>query len=376
MAKDQSTHKDSMKLDSPEARATRKRKLEHIEICLEKDVQYARSTLLEDVSFIHNAVPEINKADIDLTIDFIGVEAAAPIVIAAMTGGHPDTYDINKRLAEAAEAVGLPIGVGSQRAALEDPSLVDTFRVVRDEAPSVPIIANIGATHVREAPAAVDMIDADFLAIHLNTLQEAVQPEGDCDSRGVLSSIREIVDAVDVPVIAKETGAGVSANAARSLQEAGVAAIDIGGAGGTSWSAVEYYRALRDGEPTKAHLGQEFWNWGIPTALSLVMAQEATEIPVMATGGIRSGLEVAKCVSLGAVAAGLAYPLLEAAVNGTSQDIIQLLDQMIESVRVSMYLIGTKTVEELRGCRLIVGGTLLERLQALGLDYRSYSRIY
>ncbi len=376
MAKDQSKPEHGLASDSPEARATRKRKLEHIEICLEEDVQYTQSTLLEDVSFIHNAVPEISKDDIDLTIDFIGLEAAAPIVIAAMTGGHPKTYTINKRLADAAETLGLPIGVGSQRAALENPSLEDTFRVVRETAPSVPVIANIGATHVREAPDAVSMIDADLLAIHLNTLQEAIQPEGDCDSRGVLASIREIVDAVEVPVIVKETGAGISADAARSLQESGVAAIDVGGAGGTSWSAVEYHRAFREGDSMKAHLGEEFWDWGIPTALSLIMALEGTEIPVMATGGIRSGLDVAKCVSLGAIAAGLAHPLLYSAARGTAHDLVEQLERMIESTRVSMYLIGAQTIEQLRECRVILGGRLFELLKALGLDYRSYMRIY
>ncbi|MHA2214015.1 MAG: hypothetical protein ACW992_12715, partial [Candidatus Thorarchaeota archaeon] len=161
-----------------EAAQTRRRKIEHIEICLDEDVQSRSSTMLEDVKLVHNALPEINKDAIDLTVNFLGLHASAPIVIAAMTGGHPDTLEINRRLAEAAEELRIPIGVGSQRAAVEDESLADTFRIVREVAPSVPVIANIGATHVDVAPSAVEMIDADVLAVHLNPLQEAVQPEG------------------------------------------------------------------------------------------------------------------------------------------------------------------------------------------------------
>ncbi|MCK5240000.1 MAG: type 2 isopentenyl-diphosphate Delta-isomerase, partial [Candidatus Thorarchaeota archaeon] len=261
-----------------EAVLTRRRKIEHIEICLQENVQCNKSTMFDDISFIHNAMPEIDKDAIDLNTNFLGLRANAPIAIAAMTGGHPDTTDINRRLAEAAEELRIPIGVGSQRAAIEDDSLVNTFRIVRDSAPSVPIIANIGATHVVAAKKAVEMIDADIIGIHLNPLQEAVQPEGDCNSIGVLGHIEAIVDSTDIPVLVKETGAGISSDVATRLEAIGVSGIDVGGVGGTSWAAVEYYRALKENDDVKAQLGLDFWDWGIPTALSVIMVQDATDL--------------------------------------------------------------------------------------------------
>jgi isopentenyl-diphosphate delta-isomerase len=287
-----------------------------------------------------------------------------------MTGGHPKTFDINKRLAEAAEELRVAIGVGSQRAAIEDPSLANTFSIVRETAPSVPVIANIGATHVNYASDAIEMIDADILAIHLNPLQEAVQPEGDCDSEGTIEKIAAIVDSVDIPVIVKETGAGISAEVASTLESIGVDAIDIGGVGGTSWSAVEYYRAQRDSDEIKTRLGKEFWNWGVPTALSLILVVNATKLEVIATGGIRTGLDVAKTLSLGATAAGIAHPLLNPAVNGTSDDVISELEGIIEGLRVAMYLTGCSRIEELASRPLIITGDLVECLRSLDIDYK------
>lgn len=354
-----------------EAQQTKRRKIEHIEICLEENVQCQVSTLLECVKLIHNALPEIDKDKIDLSIDFFGLRADAPIVIAAMTGGHPETLEINRHLAEAAEALHIPIGVGSQRAAIEDPSLADTFTVIRQSAPTVPVIANIGATHVEVAPAAVEMIDADVLAIHLNPLQESIQPEGDCDSEGVLDNIATIVDSVDVPVIVKETGAGISASVAMALEEVGVAGVDVGGVGGTSWAAVEYYRAARDGNERKAQLGLEYWDWGIPTALSVILVQDVTDLSIIATGGIRTGLDVAKVLSLGATAAGLAHPLLKPAARGNTSNVIDSLNDIIESLRVAMYLTGSLSVADLRTKQLIITGELRESLQSLDIDLQT-----
>jgi isopentenyl-diphosphate delta-isomerase len=353
-----------------ESSLTRKRKIEHIEICLEEDVQSGSSTMLEDIHLIHNALPEINKDSIDLATNFLGLRADAPIMIAAMTGGHPQTYEINKRLAEAAEEIRVPIGVGSQRAAIEDPSLSNTFSVVRESAPSVPIVANIGATHANYATDAIEMINADILAIHLNPLQEAIQPEGDCDSESTLRNIAEIIDNVDIPVIIKETGAGISSHVAKSLEAIGVEAVDIGGVGGTSWSAVEFYRAKRENNEIKARLGRDFWNWGIPTALSVILVSDSTELEVVATGGIRTGLDVAKVLSLGASAAGVAYPLLNPAVNGSTDDVISELEYIIEGLKVAMYLTGCRVVEELTSQPLIIRGELVQCLKSLDIDYR------
>jgi isopentenyl-diphosphate delta-isomerase len=370
MVKGTPTSEEDSTSENLEASQTRRRKIEHIEICVDEEVQATSSTMLEDILLVHNALPEINKNSIDLTTNFLGLRAAAPILIAAMTGGHPQTYDINKRLAEAAEEMRVAIGVGSQRAAIEDATLANTFSVVREAAPSVPIIANIGATHVEYAKDAIEMIDADILAIHLNPLQEAVQPEGDCDSEGVLDNIAKIVDNVDIPVMVKETGAGISSEVARSLEEIGVDAIDIGGLGGTSWSAVEYYRARREGNEIKTRLGKEFWNWGIPTALSVLFVVDSTELDVIATGGIRSGLDVAKILSLGAIAAGIAYPLLKPAVNGTTDDVISELEYIIEGLRVAMYLTGCRRIEDLATRPLIIRGELIQCLRSLDIDYK------
>ena len=352
-----------------EALLTKQRKMEHIEICLDEDVQYSIPTMFNDIEFIHNALPEIDKDAIDLTTNFLGLRASAPIVIAGMTGGHPETLAINKRLAQAAELLRLPIGVGSQRSAIENPDLADTFRIVRDEAPSVPIIANIGATHVDSALQAIEMIEADVLAIHLNPLQEAVQPEGDCNSIGVLDKIADIVDSVEVPVLIKETGAGISAGVATQLESIGVDAIDCGGAGGTSWSAVEYYRALKEEDEIHSYLGKIFWDWGIPTALSVIMILDSTDLDVVATGGIRTGIDVAKAVGIGAMAAGVAIPLLRAAVHGTTEDVVYELNKLIEGLRVTMYLTGCNTIDDLVSRPLIIKGELAESLNSLGIDY-------
>jgi isopentenyl-diphosphate delta-isomerase len=354
--------------------ATGRRKLEHIEICLQENVQSKSSTMFDEVRLIHNALPEIDKDAIDLTTNFFGLKISAPILIAAMTGGHPDTYDVNRRLAEAAEELKLPIGVGSQRAAIEDPSLARTFEVVREAAPSVPVIANIGSSHAEHAPEAVDMIDADILAIHLNPLQEAVQPEGECDSSGVLGRIASVVDLVDIPVIVKETGAGISADVAKRLEAIGIDGVDVGGLGGTSWSAVEYYRALRESNEEKAYLGHEYWEWGIPTALSVAMVVTSTDLDVIATGGIRTGLDIAKALSLGAVAAGIAHPLLRPAVTGKTIDVVRELTRLVDGLRVAMYLTGCQTVDNLAERPVIIEGRLREDLEALGIDYTRYMR--
>ncbi|MBD3404517.1 MAG: type 2 isopentenyl-diphosphate Delta-isomerase [Candidatus Lokiarchaeota archaeon] len=371
MAKDQSIDVTDIDDGSSEASLTKRRKIEHIEICLDEDVQCRRSTMFEDIELLHNALPEINKDDIDLTTNFLGLRANYPLVIAAMTGGHPETYEINRRLAEAAEELKIPIGVGSQRSGLENPELADTFKIVRECAPTVPVIANIGATHVNLAADAVSMIEADILAIHLNPLQEAIQPEGDCNSIGVIDNIAQIVESVDVPVICKETGAGISGEVAKALESVGVDGIDVGGVGGTSWAAVEYYRALREDDAVKAQMGLEFWDFGIPTALSVIMVSTHTDLEIIATGGIRTGLDIAKSLSLGAIAAGVAHPFLYPATRGTTEDVIDEITKFIEGLRTAMYLTGCDSTEKLQIRPLIIRGDLLESLKSLGIDYEN-----
>lgn len=361
---------DESDTDITEASLTKRRKIEHIEICLEEDVQCRKTTMFEDIEFVHNALPEIDMEKINLTSIFFGLRANAPLVIAAMTGGHPRTLSINEKLAIAAEELGIPIGVGSQRSGIENPDLADTFTIVRERAPSVPVIANIGATHVDLAEDAVSMIEADILAVHLNPLQEAIQPEGDCNSEGFLEGIAAIVDAVDVPVIVKETGAGISSEVARSLEEIGVDGVDVGGVGGTSWAGVEYFRALRESDEVKAQLGLEFWDWGIPTALSIIMVLDSTELDVIATGGIRSGLDIAKALSLGAISAGVALPLLRPAVYGSSLDVVVEIEKILDGLKAAMYLTGCSSVTDFSSRQLILKGKLVEALQSLDIDYK------
>ena len=302
-------------------RFTSSRKLDHLRICAEKEVESGDAGFA-DVRFVHNALPECDMGKIDLKSRFLNHTFSSPLFISGMTGGHPGTKDTNARLAQAAERYGIGMGVGSQRAALENPSLADTFSVVRDEAPHAFLVANLGVVQLRDhgiewAELAVEMIGADAIAIHLNFLQEAIQPEGDHNAIGCFAAIEELCHDFKKPVIVKETGCGISAATARKCWGAGVRAIDTGGWGGTSWAAVESVRA---GESGKAgdrklrSLGEDFAVWGIPTLVSLAEVL-ATGGPVIASGGVRSGLDIAKGLAFGADLCGMALPLLKPAMQ-------------------------------------------------------------
>src|SRR4030066_2548823 len=247
--------------------STSERKIEHLLLCVEKDVEAHRSNNglrasgFDDIDLVHNCLPEINKKNVYLDTEFLGKKLRAPILIASMTGGHPDTKTVNATLASAAEELGIGIGVGSQRAAIEDPSMEDSFRVVRDKAPNAFIYGNVGAAQLNEfgiegLERAIEMIGADAMAIHLNFLQEAIQPEGNVDATGCLAAIKKICKELSVPVIVKETGAGISHSQAGAICEAGAAAIDVGGLGGTSWAGVETYRAQNRGALLSEPLGK------------------------------------------------------------------------------------------------------------------------
>ncbi|MBA1343011.1 MAG: Isopentenyl-diphosphate delta-isomerase [ANME-2 cluster archaeon] len=345
------------------------RKIEHLQICANDPVEAHVSAGFDDVHLIHCALPEIDKDEIDTSTELFGKVMAAPLLIASMTGGHPDTYPINKALALAAEHLGIGIGVGSQRAALENPEQEETFRVVRDCAPHAFVYANIGVVQLTEygidgVEHAIEMIDADAIAIHLNFLQEAIQPEGCTHARGSLDAIKDVCDAVSVPVIAKETGAGISREVAAMLAAAGVDAIDVGGAGGTSWAGVEYYRALDRGDLISEHLGGLFWDWGIPTAASVVECASCG-LPVIATGGVRTGIDIAKSIALGASLSGTALPLVAPAMKNADA-VIDRLSRMISELEIAMFLCGCPDVAGLKTAPAVIGGRIREMLDARG----------
>jgi isopentenyl-diphosphate delta-isomerase len=337
---------------------TEQRKRDHIRINLEEAVQHREvRTGLERYRFVHNALPELNLDAIDLSTTFLGHRLRAPLLVSSMTGGVEGGWELTRRLASAAQALGVAIGVGSQRAAIEDASLARWYRV-RNVAPDVLLFANLGAVQlnygygIAECRRAVDMIGADALILHLNPVQEALQPEGNRGWSGLLSRIAAVCDAIEVPVVVKEVGFGISGRVARLLADAGVAAIDVSGAGGTSWSAVEYHRASND---RIRRMSETFIDWGTPTATSLRMAREAVpDVPLIASGGLRTGLDAAKAVALGADLAGFAAPMLRAAAEGEDAA-IELLATIADELRLAMFGAGAGTIEALRSADLMVG---------------------
>jgi isopentenyl-diphosphate delta-isomerase len=346
------------------------RKLDHIRICLEKDVESKIKNGFEDITLVHRALPEINKGDIDLTTKFFGKRINAPIMIAGMTGGHENTEKINKNLALAAQELNIPLGVGSQRTAIEDESLAYTYSIAREAAPDAFLIANVGAVQfsqgygIKEAKKAVGMINANALAIHLNPLHETIQPEGEVDFKGCIKEIKKLSN-LGVPIIVKETGAGIAREEAVLLEKTGVAGIDVGGVGGTSFSAVEHYRQ-------KNNRGRLFWDWGIPTAISTIECVEYTKLNIIATGGIRNGIEVAKALALGARACGLALPLLSKATK-SSEDVITELSKIIEELKIAMFLVGAENIDDLNKCDLIITGKTKEWLENRGVDCKKFA---
>ncbi|MDO5811060.1 type 2 isopentenyl-diphosphate Delta-isomerase [uncultured Methanobrevibacter sp.] len=343
------------------------RKLEHLLICENYDVEFKdKTTGFEDIELIHNVLPEIDKNDIDLSTEVFGKKLDSPLFITAITGGHPAAKDVNKQLAIAAENNGIALGVGSQRAACEHPELEDTYTVVRENAPDCLLVGNIGAPQLNLAEKAVEILDADILAIHLNPLQESIQPEGDLDARGYIDMVHQITESVDIPILAKETGCGISGESAKILVDAGVDFIDIEGAGGTSWAAVETYRA------DDRYLGEVFWDWGIPTAISTVEVTNAVNVPVISSGGIRTGLEAAKAIALGADAVGMALPFLK---NCASQEALNtFINRFNDSLRIAMFLVGANNIEELKQSNLVIRGKTREWLDERGINTKVYSR--
>jgi isopentenyl-diphosphate delta-isomerase len=334
----------------PKVTQTSSRKADHIRINLDEDVRSGLTTGLEHYHFTHQALPELNLEEIDIGLTLFGRELNAPILISSMTGGTSEAEKINRNLAESAQITGIAMGLGSQRAALENPELTSTFQV-RNTAPDILLFANLGAVQlnygygVEDCQRAVDMVDADALILHLNSLQEAIQPEGDTNFAGLTKKIEVVCKTLEVPVIVKEVGWGISETVVCRLVDAGVAAIDIAGAGGTSWTQVEMHRAEND---SQARLASAFLDWGIPTAESLIQVRNsAPDIPIIASGGLRTGLDIAKCIALGATIGGTASPFLKAAVHSL-ESTIQTILEMKREIQICMFAAGVGDLAQLR----------------------------
>jgi isopentenyl-diphosphate Delta-isomerase len=335
---------------SPEGE--RDRKAEHIQLALDKRMQLG-ANYFDEYRFDHQALPEMDFDDIDLTMEFLGRPLAAPLLISSMTGGTAAAGAINRNLAAGAERTRIAFGVGSQRKALEDPAKADTFQV-RELAPSIPLLANLGAVQLNyglgigECRQAVEMIAADALILHLNPLQEAIQPEGQRNFAGLLPKIGAIVRELPVPVIVKEIGCGISTETAQAVAAQGVRIVDTAGVGGTSWARIEADRA------GDLDLGEMFAGWGIPTPRSIQQVASVGGLTVIASGGVRNGLDVAKALALGADLVGMAYPFLQAATESPER-VVERVQRIVLELKICMFCLGVRSVPELRRASLRKG---------------------
>lgn len=336
-----------------------KRKDEHLDLATHGDVGFrAKTTLLECVELVHDALPELAVEEIDLGVRVLGQRLRAPLILAGMTGGSERAGAINLELASIAEERGYGFGLGSQRAMMKDPTLLATYQV-RSAAPTTLLLGNIGAVQAArmsttELEDLVSSVGASALCVHLNPAMEMVQSEGDRDFRGILDLYGRLSAELSVPVVAKETGSGLSASAARRLSARGVRDVDVSGAGGTSWVGVEARRALAPGQA----LGERLWDWGIPTAASLVAVAPSQFRTVIATGGIATGLDAARALALGAHAVGIARPALQALDQGGRQGAIDYLSQVERELRTVMLLIGAGDVAAVRQAPKLLSGEL------------------
>jgi isopentenyl-diphosphate delta-isomerase len=338
---------------------TQQRKKEHLELCLDPTSVTGRfGTGLDRYRFIHNALPDLDIDEIDVSANFLGKRLQAPILISSMTGGFELARQVNRNLAAAAQTLGLAMGVGSQRVAIEEPSVADSFEV-RDVAPDVLLLANLGAVQlnygytVDHCRRAVEMIGADGLILHLNVLQEAAQPEGNRNFKGLGEKIAAVCRQLEVPVVAKEVGSGISAEVAVRLKQAGVQAIDVAGRGGTSWYAVEAQRAARQGKPAET----TFADWGIPTEEALIAVRQAVpDLQIVASGGIRTGLDIAKCIALGADMTAFGQPLLAAALE-SPEKVVEFIAGIIYEIKVTMLCVGANNLDALKKIPLLRSST-------------------
>lgn len=328
------------------------RKSDHLDLAISGDVGFRRTSLLEQLTLVHCSLPEISLDEIDLSTNIAGIRCRSPLLISGMTGGNTRAGDVNRLLASVAEKGGYPIGLGSGRAMIASGKLdakIGASYVLRDVAPTVPILANLGAVQAAAVPTSlvdemVGFVGANALCLHLNPAQEMIQPGGDRDFRGCLAGIGRLSRDLSVPVIVKETGNGISRAVAEQLARVGVEHIDVSGSGGTSWVGVETRRAVSP----KRELGELFWDWGIPTAATLLQVQAGRFRTVIASGGIHTGLDVAKAIALGADAAGMARPLLQALDAGGVEGALERLTTVEEELKTAMLLTGSRTVAQLK----------------------------
>lgn len=334
-------------------RGTVARKAQHVDLVLRKNVTFrAKSTGLEEWDFVNNALPELDFEEIDCTADFLGKRLQAPLLVSSMTGGYAGALRINRDLAEVCRDRGIAMGIGSQRQALEDTTYHKTFAVVRDVAPDIPVIGNLGAAEVARltstAPVVrlVEMVRADAFAVHLNALQELLQPEGTPHFRGVLEGITRLARELPVPVIVKEIGAGISGDVVRRLLDAGVRIIDVAGAGGTSWAGVEILRQRQ------ADRNIPFWDWGIPTATAIreaaTLKNDGSGFTLIASGGIQSGLDCARAIALGADLTAAARPFLHALRHDGSAGLRRVVEDWTWQLKAVMFLTGARTLADLQ----------------------------
>jgi isopentenyl-diphosphate delta-isomerase len=355
----------------------KQRKVEHINVALGQDIAVAQRANWNDIQFVHQALPEVNLDEIDTSVVFLGHALRYPIFISSLTGGHPDVISINANLARAAEQYGLALGVGSQRAAIVNPDVAHTYAITRENAPHAFLIANIGAPQLikqarhepftlEQVQRAIDMIGANALAVHMNSLQEAAQPEGDRRAVGEAAALKSLAEHIALPVIAKETGAGVCREQALLLRSCGVAAIDVGGAGGSSMSAMEAARSAARGDERTHNIGQLFRDWGIATPIAVVEAS-VTRLPLISTGGVRSGLDMARALALGATMVGMGFPFLKAA-SQSYEAVCELLETTIAELRVAMQLSGASTIAQLQQADIVVTGETRNWLTMRGFE--------
>jgi isopentenyl-diphosphate delta-isomerase len=351
------------------------RKAEHLELAQSISDGVGGSAGWEDIHLVHQALPTIDADMIDISTVLLGRRLSFPLVIAGMTGGHPGAVEINRLLARAAENAGVAIGVGSQRAALEHPELERSYTIVREEAPTAFVMGNIGISQLieyleaglidRHVGTLTEMVGADALAVHLNYLEEVVQPEGQTRARDSLAALAAFVKASTVPVIVKETGGGLSGQVARRLKDIGVSMLDVGGRGGTSFAAIEAERSRARGINQKNDLGNALSTWGIPTAVSVRACSQV--LPTIAVGGVRSGVDAAKSIALGAVAAGVGRPLLVCATEG-EDSLGRWLDGFQLQLRSAMFLAGAHDINDLASSTKVVLGSTKEWFSQLGLS--------
>lgn len=335
---------------------SQQRKADHIDISLNNDVQSSQNTGLDRISIVHEALPEINFSDIDLTTKLFGKEISYPIFISSMIGGTEYSEILNKRLAHVAQNHNLAMGVGSQRIALEEPHTTSSFSIIRSIAPRILLFANLGAVQLNKGftidhcQRAVDMIEADALILHLNPLQEAVQEAGDTDFSGLVKKIEHVCQKINIPIIVKEVGSGISKRTAKLLSNCGVSAIDVAGAGGTNWSKVEMHRSS---DTVMRQLAASFQGWGISTITSIRNVKVATpDMTILASGGIRNGIDITKCIALGATLGGMASPFIKAAAQSTEQ-LNDLINLIILQIRVAMFCCGAPNLSSLDPSKLI-----------------------